>query len=114
MSGECEFCGEHALDCTCEGDYRESYQHVNQYWKKAVIDMKFTHLNAKLKPLNEFEGFDPPAEKLKRRWIDVRGREEHEAMLKDEEKMLSLGLDPVYERIVYLKRWEGWLNENKD
>lgn len=59
-----------------------------------------------------FEGIDPPAEMPIRRQIDVHGREEHEAMLRDEKKMLELGLDPVYERIVYLKRWGGWLNES--
>ncbi len=73
--------------------------------------MKFSYLNPKLKPLDDFGGIDPPAEKIEPKWINVNGREEHEAMLKDEEKMLSLGLDPVFERMVYLKRWGGWLKE---
>jgi hypothetical protein len=115
MSGECEFCREHALDCTCEGDYRESYQHMNQYWSKAKIDVKFTHLNSKLKPLvDEFGGVNPPSELPLIRQVNVNGREEHEELLRNEQKMLSLGLDPIYERIVYLKRWGGWLHENKD
>jgi len=58
---------------------------------------------------DDFGGINPPAEMPPVRYIDVNGREEHEAMLKDEAKMLSLGLDPVYERIVYLKRWGSWL-----
>ena len=56
------------------------------------------------------DGIDPPSERLESRQIDVHGREEHEAMLRDTDKMLSLGLDPIYEKIVYLKRWGGWLN----
>ena len=46
-------------------------------------------------------------------WIDVKGRKEHEALLKDEAKMIEMGLDPHYERIVYLKRWGGYLNCDK-
>jgi len=113
MSGERGICGEHTLDCTCEGDYRESYQHMNQYWSQAMIDRKFTHLGARLKPLDEdgFGGIDPPAEALPRKWIDVKGRVEHEALLKDPEKMASLGLDPFYEVMVYLSRWGGWLED---
>lgn len=58
-----------------------------------------------------FEEKDPPAELPATRYINVNGREEHEAFLKDPEKMRELGLDPCYETIVYLKRWGGWLNE---
>jgi hypothetical protein len=54
---------------------------------------------------------DPPAEQIPVKYINVNGREEHEALLRDEAKMLELGLDPIYEKIVYLKRWGGWLNE---
>lgn len=55
------------------------------------------------------DGENPPAEQIPVRLVNVNGREEHEAMLKDEAKMLSLGLDPIYERIVYIKRWGSWL-----
>ena|ERR1700752_3721811 len=110
MSGECEICGDHTLDCTCDGDFREAYQRMNQYWSKAEIDMRFSHLNAKIKPLDD-TAIDPPSEKPQTKWIDVKGRKEHEALLMDEEKMISLGLDPMYEKIVYLKRWEGWLKD---
>ena len=54
---------------------------------------------------------NPPAQALERRHIDVRGREEHEAFLKDPQKCKELGLDIMYERMVYLKRWGGWLND---
>lgn len=63
--------------------------------------------------MNEFGGIDPPAEQIPVNYINVNGREEHEAMLKDEEKMLSLGLDPYFERMVYLKRWGGWLHQTE-
>lgn len=57
------------------------------------------------------DAVDPPAEKLPEPiWIDVHGREEHEALLRDSDKMHSLGLDPVFEKMVYLKRWGSWLN----
>lgn len=59
---------------------------------------------------DDFGGIDPPAERMEPRWINVKGREEHEAMLRDSDKMWSLGLDPAYEKIVYLKRWGSWLN----
>lgn len=58
-----------------------------------------------------FSGIDPPAQLPEIKCINVNGREEHEAMLKDSEKMLSLGLDPYFETMVYLKRWGGWLDE---
>lgn len=55
------------------------------------------------------EDLDCLSETVSVKYIDVKGREEHEAILKDENKMLALGLDPYYERITYLKRWGGWL-----
>lgn len=55
---------------------------------------------------------DAPPEKLTEpTWINVKGREEHEAMLNDTEKMISLGLDPYFEVIKYLQRWGGWLED---
>ena len=44
--------------------------------------------------------------------INVHGRKEHEAILKDSAKCKELGLDQIYEVMVYLKRWGGWLDEN--
>tara|TARA_R110000868_G_scaffold200302_2_gene447617 strand:+ start:915 stop:1133 length:219 start_codon:yes stop_codon:yes gene_type:complete len=59
---------------------------------------------------SQFGGIDPPSHKLETKLINVNGREEHEAMLREPDKMLSLGLDPVYEKMVYLGRWGSWLN----
>ena len=56
------------------------------------------------------EGEWPPAELPERRCIDVDGREEHEAILKDAAKCKELGVDQMYETIVYLKRWGSWLD----
>lgn len=73
---------------------------------------KFTFVMSKLIPLEDpWDGEQPPAQVPDRRSVDVNGREEHEAILKDSDKMRELGLDPFYETMVYLKRWGGWLNE---
>lgn len=61
-------------------------------------------------PISLTEGIDPPAELSPREWINVNGREEHEKMLRDSKKMWELGLDPAFEKMVYLKRWGSWLN----
>ena len=58
-----------------------------------------------------FDGEHPPAEIPETKWINVNGREEHEALLKDPAKMESLGLDPHFEIMVYLKRWGGFLRD---
>ena len=60
--------------------------------------------------MDKFGGIDPPAGRIETKWINVNGREEHEVMLRDVDKMRSLGLDPIYEKIVYLKSWGSWLN----
>lgn len=57
------------------------------------------------------EGEDPPAEFPPTKWINVNGREEHEAILRDPKRCQELGLDIAYEPIVYLHRWGGWLIE---
>ena len=62
-----------------------------------------------LKPLSE--GRNPPAEIPKTRFINVSGREEHEAILKDAVKCKELGLDQVYEIMVYLARYRSWLGD---
>ena len=100
MSGECDKCGEHALECTCESLCRR--QENDRLRNYSVI-------NASLKPLSE--GQDPPADEIPRTWIDVHGREEHEALLKDYDKCKQLGIDQAYEIIVYLKRWGSWLSD---
>jgi hypothetical protein len=68
---------------------------------------EFTYHNAILKPLDAEHA---PAHELPVRYVDVNGREEHEAMLRDVPKMQSLGLDPLYERVIYLRRWGSWIN----
>jgi len=56
-----------------------------------------------------FGGIDPPIELPPVKYHDVNGREEHEAIIKDAVKCKELGVDQVYETIIYLKRWGGWL-----
>lgn len=60
--------------------------------------------------LSDF-GTDPPAELPPVNCVNVNGREEHEALLKNPQKCKEHGLDIFYETMVYLKRWGGWLNE---
>lgn len=59
------------------------------------------------------EGIDPPAELPPVKWINVNGREEHEAVLKDSMKCEELGLDQYYEIMIYLKRWGGWMTDEE-
>jgi hypothetical protein len=61
-------------------------------------------------PIPLGDGDNPPAERIPTNWINVNGREQHEAMLRDPDKTLSLGLDLMFEKTVYLKRWGSWLN----
>lgn len=68
-------------------------------------------LSSEKEPIPLGDGDNPPAEKIPVNYINVNGREEHEAMLRDPEKMQSLGLDPYFETMIYLKRWGGWLND---
>ena len=58
-----------------------------------------------------FGGIDPPAEMPPVKYINVRGREEHEAIIKDAAWCAELGLDQYYETMVYLKRWGNWLGD---
>ena len=60
--------------------------------------------------MTNFEEIDPPSERPETNWINIKGRVEHEELLRDPKKMFSLGLDPIYEKMVYLKRWGSWLN----
>lgn len=60
------------------------------------------------------EGAVPPKEHLERKTINVHGRKEHEAIVKDTKKCQELGLDRIYETMVYLKRWGSWLDEEEE
>ena len=63
---------------------------------------------------DSFGGIDPPAGIPETKWIDVNGREEHEAVIKDSAKCKELGIDQYFETMVYLKRWGGWLNDQNN
>jgi hypothetical protein len=62
-----------------------------------------THLNLVRKnPASEL----PPV-----KWVNIRGREEHEAVIRDAALCNELGLNQVYEMMSYLRRWGGWLSK---
>lgn len=45
------------------------------------------------------------------RYVNVRGREEHEAVIRDANLCEAFGLDQVYEIMAYLRRWGSWLRQ---
>lgn len=53
--------------------------------------------------------FNPYSLLPERKCVNIRGREEHEAIIKDGDWCSELGLDQIYETILYLKRWGEWL-----
>ena len=65
----------------------------------------------KLPPESISQGENPPAQIPERKTINVYGRAEHEAIIRDAAWCKELGLDQYYEVMVYLKRWGGWLGE---
>lgn len=69
---------------------------------------RFWPMQAEPIPLSE--GVDPPAHLPERIVVNVNGREEHEAVIRDAAKCKELGIDQLYETMVYLNRWGGWLN----
>lgn len=70
---------------------------------------KFTEVSLK----DPFGGIEPPAELPPRKVINVHGREEHEALLKDAKMCGELGIDQIYETMIYLNRWGGWLKDEQ-
>jgi hypothetical protein len=108
VSGECDYCGEHTLDCSCH--FREYHNHVNTCEYSADDKKRFSLLSTKTIPLSH--KIDPPATKLHVKWINVRGRKEHEALIKDSVRCNEIGFDQMYEIMVYLKRWGSWLSDN--
>ena len=71
---------------------------------------KYSDLNSN----DPFGGIEPPAHRLETKWINVNGRKEHEAIIKDAEKCQQLGLDQIFEKMVYLNRWGGWLKDGEE
>jgi hypothetical protein len=65
---------------------------------------------------DSFGGINPPAELPPTKYINVKGRQEYEALIKDANKCEELGLDQYYEIMVCLGTWGNWLEEelNKD
>ena len=57
------------------------------------------------------EGQEPGGDPLPVQWINVQGREEHEAVIKDATRCKELGVDQMFETMTYLHRWGGWLGE---
>ena len=72
--------------------------------------MKYNHslVNKKILPLPDDS--DVSMQQIPVIWIQIKGRKEHESIVKDANKCNELGLDQVYETIVYLKKWGGWLS----
>ncbi len=54
---------------------------------------------------------DPPDKRPETKWINVKGRQEHEAVIKNAALCKELGLDQIFETMVYLNRWGSWLGE---
>lgn len=101
MSGECDDCGEHTLECVCGPFFRRRQNGLKGLRKR--IDIDDTEI------LSSWAR--PPQTKLSDQWIKSRKREDHEDLLRDPQKCESLGLDRLYEIIVYLKRWGCWLGK---
>lgn len=91
MSGECDKCGWHTLECICgSGCPCRQSDH-------------YTHLNVVPKD---------DQDRLSRvKWINIRGRSEHESVIVNKTLCEELGLDQAYEIMVYLKRWGSFLSE---
>jgi hypothetical protein len=75
---------------------------MDTHYIKALSPMRLS--------LDNLYNSDPGPEIRETTWTNVKGREEHETMLRDSYKMHKLGLDPAFEKMVYLKRWGSWLN----
>lgn len=56
-----------------------------------------------------FGGITPREDLPARIYINVHGREEHEALLRDPAKCRELGVDHAYEVMIYLNRWGSFL-----
>ena len=71
--------------------------------------MKWTDItNKKLIPLEEN---NPNHHPIPVEYIEVNGRKEHEAIIKDSQKCKDLNIDQDFEIMVYLNRWGDWLDK---
>jgi len=107
MSGECDDCGEHTLECSCESRGNYTLAHVCGSGCPCCQNGHNNHLNL----VRNFMKEEPiTADQLPEvKWVNVRGRVEHEAIIRDAEWCKDLGLDQAYEIMIYLKRWGSWL-----
>lgn len=51
-------------------------------------------------------------DKIKYCWIFLKDRHEQHKLINDDQKMLSLGLDPDYEKAAFVKRWGDHLHKS--
>jgi hypothetical protein len=79
MSGECDKCGENTLECTC-GSLRANQRNDRKH-NVSLINQE---------PIPLGDGENPPAEQLLVKYINVRGRVEYEALIKDSAKCKEL------------------------
>lgn len=101
MSGECEYCGEHTLECLCKASSHYVLSRTCGNGCPCRSKPYYTHLNL----VRTLSNPNLP----ETRYINIRGRTEHEAIIKDSSWCLELGLDQSYETSKYLKRWGSWL-----
>ena len=55
----------------------------------------------------------PPKEPLTCTYLYVNGRKETEALITNAARCKELGLDQMYEQMVYLKQYGRWLKDEK-
>lgn len=110
MTGDCNSCGEHCLDCRCllsnkiQAFYR---QHSN------VADQVYNDMNTKIIPIQD--GVNMHQNKISQKKINnFMSRESHEDLVKNTFKCKELGLDQHYEIMMYLKKWGNWLQKSND
>jgi hypothetical protein len=101
MSGEGEICSENTLERRFEKKGRFILEKTCGSDCPCRQSDTWTHLNVVR------HGNDGSPVK----YVNIRGREEHEALVKDSLLCDDLGLDQTYEIMVYLKRWGGWLSK---
>lgn len=119
--GVCSKCGEYTDECICTYRCKECGSVLNCVCPSKDMPTplcqthqnapkpRFSNLNASTIPLGD--GEEPPATEIPTKWINVKGREEHEAIIKSAERCKELGLCQYYEIMIYLARWKGWLGD---